>query len=221
MRATSPDISLSRADAPPTEVMRREVKQRRVRMDAEREQARGFGLRGPDFAWLLDQGIPGKLSAWRSVGGFDLILRDSVVFGRKQRFEFARLVRDAKSDRVAAYTLLARDTAGAPLDVVAWHPRTGRVATWLGRTGLLGLEYPCPGTGKDPLVVYRNPAAWLADERRGVVVVDEQLARMDLLEAGSILAADIPHGTALQVMLSKVRLPSILVPADAVRKAAA
>lgn len=189
--------------------------------DAEMEHARGSGLRRRDFAWLLAQGIPGRISAWRRAGGFDLILRDSVVFGRKPRFEFARLLRGAEGDPVAAYTLLARDADGAPLDVVAWHPRTGRLATWLGRAGLLGLDHRCAGTAQDPLVVYPDPATWLADERRGVVVVDERLARTDLLEAGSIMAADIAHGTALEAMLSKVRLPSILVPADAVRKVAA
>lgn len=199
----------------------RRIERRRRRTDAEMEHARGSGLRGADFAWLLAQGIPGKISAWRCAGGFDLLLRDSVVFGRGQRFEFARFLRDPEEDRVAAYTLLARDAGGAALDVVAWHPRTGRLATWLGRAGLLGLEHPCPGTAEDPLIVYRDPAAWLEDQRRGVVVVDERLARAELLDAGTIMAADIAHGTALEAMLSKVRLPSILVPAEVVRKVAA
>jgi hypothetical protein len=126
-------------------------------LDAEREQARGSGLRRMDFAWLLDQGVPGRLTAWASPGGFDLLMRDAVVFGRGRRFEFARLMRDAELDRVVAYTLLVRDAAGAAIDVAAWHPRTGRLATWLGRTGLLGLDFPCPATADDPLVVYSDP----------------------------------------------------------------
>lgn len=206
-----------------TGLVGRRIERHRRRTDAEMEHARGSGLRGPDFAWLLAQGIPGKISAWRCAGGFDLILRDSIVFGRGNRFEFARFIRDPDDDRVAAYTLLARDTGGAPLDVVAWHPRTGRVATWLGRAGLLGLEHPCPGTTDDPLVVYREPAAWLADERRGVVVIDERLARADLLDVGSIMAADIAHGEMIEAMLRKVRLPQIRVPSlshETARKAA-
>lgn len=190
-------------------------------LDAEREQARGSGLRRMDFAWLLEQGIPGRLTAWASPGGFDLILRDAVVFGRGRRFEFARLMRDAELDRVVAYTLLVRDAGGAAIDVAAWHPRTGRIATWLGRTGLLGLDYPCPATADDPLVVYSDPRAWLADERRGVVIVDERLARPELLDAGSIQAADIAHGNKLKAMLERVRLPRIVVPASTVGRIAA
>lgn len=196
-----------------TGLVGRRIERDRRRTDAEMEHARGCGLRGPDFAWLLAQGIPGKSSAWHCAADFDLILRDSVVFGRGHRFEFARFIRDPDDDRLPAYTLLARDTGGAPLDVVAWHPRTGHVATWLGRAGLLGLEHPCPGTTEDPLVVYRDPAAWLADKRRGVVVVNERLARAELLNVGSILAADIAHGEALEAMLSKVHLPRIVLAA--------
>ncbi|KQP11180.1 hypothetical protein ASF28_09045 [Methylobacterium sp. Leaf99] len=189
--------------------------------DPELQHARGSGLRGIDFAWLLDQDVPGRLSAWPAATGFDLILRDVVLFGRGGRFEFARNLRDPGAERVVAYTLLARDAAGSPLDVVAWHPKTTRVATWLGQAGLLGAEYPCPATADDPLLIYPDPAAWMADGRRGVVVVDERLGRADLLLAGSIRAGDIDHGTKLKAMLSKVRLPSILVPAATVPMAAA
>jgi hypothetical protein len=190
-------------------------------LDAEREQARGSGLRKLDFAWLLDNDVPGHLTAWRSEGGFDLLLRDAVVFGRGRRFEFARHLRDPELERVVAYTIVARDAGGAPVDVVAWHPRTRRVATWLGRTGLLGSDFPCPATSADPLVVYPDPLAWLADGRRGVVVVDERLARAELLEAGSIQASDIAHGTKLKALLERVRLPRIVVPSTSVRQVAA
>lgn len=87
------------------------------------------------------------------------------------------------------------------------------MATWLGRTGLLGLEHPCPATADNPLIVFPDIASWLAGQRRGVVIVDEALARPELLEAGAILATDIEHGEALEAMLREVRLPRILVPA--------
>lgn len=191
------------------------------RFNPEWEQARGAGLRRADFAWLLSQDVPGRLTAWASAGVFDVLLRDAVSFRRGRRFEFARYLRGEDDERVAAYTLLARDEDGAAVDVIAWHPRTGRMASWLGRTGLLGLDYPCPATREDPLVVYPDPLVWLADGRRGVVVVDERLARPALLEAGTIRAFDIAHGEKLKAMLEQVRLPRILVPAASVRSIAA
>ncbi|TXN38972.1 hypothetical protein FV232_00975 [Methylobacterium sp. WL30] len=190
-------------------------------VDPEREQVRGSPLRAVDLDWLRGQGLTGCLTAWGPAHRFDVLLRDRVAFMRGRRFEFLRHLQGEDVERVVAYTLLARDAGGAPLDVVAWHPRTGRVATWLGRTGLLGLEHPCPATADDPLIVFPDPLTWLAGSRRGVVVVDERLARPDLLEAGSIQAADIAHGAKLKAMLERVRLPRITVPTSSIRSVAA
>lgn len=189
--------------------------------DPEREQVRGTALRALDLDWLRSQGVAGCITAWGPGHRFDVLLRDGVAFRRGRRFEFLRHMQGEDVERVVAYTLLARDAGGAPLDVVAWHPRTGRVATWLGRTGLLGLEHACPATTDDPLIVFPDPLTWLAGRRRGVVVVDERLARPELLEAGSIQAADIAHGAKLKAMLERVRLPRITVPASSIRSVAA
>ncbi|KQO94629.1 hypothetical protein ASF32_19140 [Methylobacterium sp. Leaf91] len=149
------------------------------------------------------------------------MLRHAVVFRRGSRFEFARDLQGEDVEPVAAFTLLACDLLGALLDIVAWHPRTGRLATWLGRTGLLGLDDPCPATREDPLRVFADVSAWLAAGRRGVVVVDERLARPVLLDTAAIQAMDIAQAEAIEAMLRQVRLPSILVPAFPHERAAA
>ena len=156
-----------------------------------------------------------------SRGVFEPLLRHAIVFRRGPRFEFVRNLRGDPVEPVAAYTILARDAGGAPIDVVAWHPRTGRLATWLGRVGLLGADYPCPATKTDPLCVFPSPTEWLASGRRGVVIVDERLARPELLDAGTIQAFDIEHGTKLKAMLERVTLPGIVVPAASIGRVAA
>lgn len=185
----------------------------RWRDDPRLAQSRGRGLRRADFEGLRALGIPGRLTAWPSPSGADIILRDAVVFRRSARFSFARDLQGEDVEPVTAYTVVARDRLGAPLDVVAWHPRTGRLASWLGRAGLIGEDFPSPATADDPLIVYPDLGAWLAADRRGVVVVHDRLARPALLEAGVVQAADIAHGEALQAMLREVKLPRIVVPA--------
>ncbi|MGV7034871.1 hypothetical protein [Methylobacterium symbioticum] len=192
----------------------------RRHLDPERAHWRGRELRDVDFDALRRAGVPGATVNWVR-GDFEPLLRTLIVFRRGARFDYAVDIRDADAKRLAAYTILARDPDGAPLDVVAWHPRSARVATWLGTTGLLGLDHPCGATAQDPLIVFPEPASWLASGRAGVVVVNERLARPELLAAGSIQAANVAHGEALETMLSKVRLPRIVVPAFAHERAAA
>ncbi|GJE41285.1 hypothetical protein [Methylobacterium soli] len=192
----------------------------RRHLDPETAFWRGRPLRDGDFDWLRRQGVPGPVVNW-SRGNFEPLLRAAVVFRRGRRFDFARDLRGDEIEPVAAYTLLARDLDGTPLDVVAWHPRSERVAVWSGQTGLLGLDHPTAATADDPLVVFPDLPAWLAGERRGVVVIDERLARPVLLDAGTVQAAGIEHGEALEAMLREVRLPRIVVPAFESERAAA
>ena len=172
----------------------------------------GRPLRDADFDGLRARGVPLPSVNWRR-GEFDPLLRHAVVFRRGNRFDFVRHLQGEDVDPVGAFTILACDRWGAPIDVVAWHPRTSRLATWLGRTGLLGEDDPCPATREDPLRVFADVGAWLAAGRRGVVVVDERLARPVLLDAAAIQAMDIAQAEAIEAMLRQVRLPSILVPA--------
>jgi len=188
--------------------------------DPEEAHWRGRPLRPVDMDGLRDHGVPGPRVNW-CLGAFEPLLRQAIVFRRGPRFEFVRNLRGDPVEPVAAYTLLARDVGGAPIDVVGWHPRSGRLATWLGRIGLLGIDYPCPATKADPLCVFSKPTEWLAAGRRGVVVVDERLARAELLEAGTIQATDIEHGTKLKAMLERVTLPGIVVPAASIGQVAA
>lgn len=104
------------------------------------------------------------------------------------------------------------------VDLVAWHPKTGRIASLERRAGWLGGPAPKPDA---PLVVFSDPLPWLAACRAGVVVVHENLARPFLLAQPAIQAADVAHGEKLQTMLRKVRLPRIVVPSETIQRVAA
>ncbi|SEO42254.1 hypothetical protein SAMN04487843_101339 [Methylobacterium sp. ap11] len=190
------------------------------RVDPEREQARGAALRRSDFARFRHMGLEGAHLACGRYGA-DILLRDVVVFEKRQRFRFARDDNGPGTGAEPAYTIPARDIDGEVVDVVAWHPPTGRLSSWLGRVGLLGEDSLWRPLGSDePLLVHRDPFAWLKASWRGVVVVHPGLARAALLEAGTLLTTDLAHAETINALLRRQRLPRILVKTPAVGVAA-
>lgn len=184
------------------------------------EHAKGLPLRRSDFAWFRSQGLGGEHLACARYG-CDLLLRDLVVFGRRQRFTFARHDGGDGPGTAQAYTLVARTIDGTPADVIAWDRETGRLASWLGRVGMLGEDSLWrPLHPEEPLLVHRDPLGWLKAGWRGVVVVHEAAARPALLQAGTLLTADFAHGEAVEAMLRRVRLPRILIEAPDLEDAA-
>jgi hypothetical protein len=55
------------------------------------------------------------------------------------RFEFAD-GREAQGDAVCVFVFAARDGFDETIDLVAWEPKSGRVASWLGLANVLGGE---------------------------------------------------------------------------------
>jgi len=96
------------------------------------------------------------------------------------------------------------------IDCVAWQPRSGRIATHLGVSALLGegqIGRCGIGTHGRALPVWRDPVGWLKAERCGVVIVDDTRAGHRL--AGLTLQAeDELHRRELQMRL---RLPSPVI----------
>jgi hypothetical protein len=98
------------------------------------------------------------------------------------------------------------------LDLVAWSPRAGQIATRLGAAFALGGEQVGVdglGTTGLPIPVHRTPLAWLRAGRHGIVIADCDLAAMAL--RGLILEAeDEPHRRALLTRLT-VPPPTIVL----------
>lgn len=145
------------------------------------------------------------------------VRRARVQFLPRGRFVFAWEDRCELAESVPALIIPALDGRSF-VDLVAWHPKTGRLASLERRVGwLAGQEREADA----PLVVFTDPLGWLAAWRCGVVIVHEAMAVPFLREQDLLQVADVSHGEALQAMLSKVRLPRIVVPASTLTRAAA
>jgi hypothetical protein len=96
------------------------------------------------------------------------------------------------------------------VDIAAWHPSTGRIATRLGVGACLGLSAVEDGYGSAsrPLPVWRDPMGWLLAHRCGIVIVDWERAAH--LLAGAVLQPeDEAHSTELTRRLRM--LPPVIV----------
>jgi hypothetical protein len=91
--------------------------------------------------------------------------------------------------------VVARDQTGDADDLVAFD-LNGRFGSWLG-VPVLGLENAHAPRLSDALPVFPNPIGWIANYRRGVVVVDHNRARHYLENAGPFVVSDADQGRAL------------------------
>ena len=129
-------------------------------------------------------------------------------------FDFAD---EADGTPVDAMIFLARDEEGEPADVVAWEPRSKRLAAWYGAVSLLGMENVF-GPRLDlhnALEVFRDPVRWLGTERQGVVVIHPQAAPI-LRRAEPLKVNNSAFGRRLANLINP-KPPRILVPSAEVR----
>jgi hypothetical protein len=140
------------------------------------EHRQGSAPDAATFALLRERGVPLPALVRSAAGALDPVVSDTVVFLDGGTFEFARHARGGEAER--ALLIPARDTLDDLSDIVAWSPETGRITSWLGRARLLGEEQLAGFRLDDDaaLTVHADLFAWLADMRRGVVVVDPRRA---------------------------------------------
>ena len=66
------------------------------------------------------------------------------------------------------------------IDLIAWQPRTGQLASWRGQAFCLGdvddIFNPATYFAGDALRVHETPLQWLLAERDGIVIVRPDLA---------------------------------------------
>jgi hypothetical protein len=115
---------------------------------------------------------------------------DRVVFN-DEYFEFAD-EDDDRGERV--FTMGVISTNGLN-DVVAWHPSSGRLATWLGLGFALGEFQISDHVDNDSagLPVFRSPMGWLCAGCQGIVVVRKTFAHIVLKKVPLLLAEDKNH----------------------------
>ncbi|MCG8561116.1 MAG: hypothetical protein MI824_15065 [Hyphomicrobiales bacterium] len=77
-----------------------------------------------------------------------------------------------------AITILV-DDEGEPIDIAAWWPRTGKVASCLGTAFAIGqgaILNPATYFSGGALHVHEGPLDWLRGGRRGIVILRPELA---------------------------------------------
>ena len=184
-------------------------------VDLIAEQQRG---RIPSVAWFTANQVNGLALAKSPWGYDDFFLCDDVVFLDRSSFEFARYMEGDDEKHESAYTIIARDILGDPIDIVAWDPASGRLATWRNRASILGEDQLNAPRLADGLPVFETPLQWLQQRRLGVVVIDAERAAPKLREAAPLLVTGYECGMALRAIL-KVKAPQILLPSTAPEEA--
>ena len=172
-------------------------------------------VRWSEFDRFLKSGVPARALVYPELPARARV----VLFPDRPLFDFAD---DMGGDGAApAFVFVARDEFGDACDLVAWAPSEARVAAWLGRASMLGLESLwAPRIMYDgALVVHETPREWLRSERQGVVVVEPRRAAPLLREAEHLCASTAEHGFYLQSLLA-LRPPRIVVPKASLRRAA-
>jgi hypothetical protein len=152
----------------------------------------------------------------------DILARAQIEFAEQlPLFEFV----DAKAEGLAsaswAMIFIARDGFGEISDLVAWSPKSGRLAAWLGAACLLGGEniFLPRLNPVGALIVHRSPLEWLQAGRKGVVIVDD-IAAGDLLSlTGPLEVRDRGYGAHLRRALARPAPRIVIAPPSLARAA--
>ena len=163
-------------------------------------------LNGSHLAWFRRHGITA------SQIGRVYMLRDKVVFLSSTAFEFLRYCPSGDEETVEAYIFMAGDSSHHWVDLVAWHPKTKRLASLMGRVAMLGEEHALAPRLSEGLRVHRDPLPWIRDGGRGVVLIEPRMACALLRDAGPLVVEKVAEAAALHEALSDMPVPTILVP---------
>ena len=179
-----------------------------VGLDVEERFDRLPSLRWSEFERFLKSGVPARALVYPELPARARV----VLFPDRPLFDFADDVGD--DGAAPAFVFVARDEFGDACDLVAWAPGEARVAAWLGRASMLGLEcLRAPRIVYDgALPVCETPLEWLRAERRAVVILDATRARWSFFRT-SLIVSDVAFGCRVREAL-RWPAPQIFVEAQ-------
>jgi hypothetical protein len=134
-----------------------------------------------ELRWLRGQGVSraALLYPW-PIGATNV-----TFYGNT--FEF-----DSHGERVLTFLVEDIDV----VDIAAWQPRTGKLATWLAAGFAIGQEAifnPATYFAGGALRVYETPVQWLQAEREGIVIVRPNVAHAYLPNCQRLVCSDAAH----------------------------
>jgi len=138
-----------------------------------------------EVRWLLRQGVSDD-ALWPISGA-------TVCFDRGA----------FKLDNTGERALTFRaENYGELIDLIAWQPRTGKLASWRGQAFCLGdldsVFNPATYFAGDTLHVYETPLQWLLAERVGIVIVRPDLAHAYLANCQRLVCSDAGHARQVE-----------------------
>jgi hypothetical protein len=169
---------------------------------------RGWGFPTDDeLLWLLDQGID-ENALWPLSG--------AIVHFDAGRFEL-------NNDGQRALIFRAEDRAEV-IDLIAWQPRIGALASWRGQAFCLGdvdnIFNPATYFAGDALRVHATPLDWLLANRDGIVIVRPDLAPAYLAHCRRIRCSSKAHALQVEKWV-RPRKPSAEILVEVEERAAA
>ena len=142
-----------------------------------------------DLEWLFTRGVPPDAMAepWP-------IRSARVMFDGLKGFDF-------NCDGEPAIIFKAEDR-GEELDLVAWEPGTGKLASWHGNTFCLGdldqINNPATYFMEGALRIHAGPLDWLRANREGIVILRRDLAHAHLRFCPRIVCDDLAHAERVE-----------------------
>ena len=170
---------------------------------------RSWGFPNDDeLRWLIDEGV--------SDGALWPISGATVHFDRGT-FEI-----DDTGERALTFRAEER---GEVIDLIAWQPLTGKLASWRGQAFCLGdlddVFNPATYFGGDSLLVHETPLQWLQAAREGIVILRQDLVHAYLADRQRIVCSDAAHARQIERWLEPPKPKvEILVEVSAERAAA-
>lgn len=164
------------------------------------DPAEGSPLDGPSLRWLMEQGIPPMAIAtpW-AVTACGVYLNANGTY------------QPASTAGLGEFALVFGVIDQGLIDLVAWQPKTGRLASRLGVAWAVGqgqVERCSLGSTGPAVPIFRSPIGWLRAGRRGAVIVNWRAAA-SVLAGLTIQPEDADHARELGVRL-QLRRPRFL-----------
>ena len=155
-----------------------------------------------ETAWLVKRGV-----SFKALMGNWPIGAAKVNFDGKGHFDLCE-----GGER--AFTFVAFN-AGDPIDIIAWRPRMGQIASYTGAATFLGDQDDAvnPATWLDgnDLLIHATPLEWLRHEREGLVIVNFKTAGAYLRNAKSVYCADIETAKKLRTAVRAASKPTLKI----------
>jgi hypothetical protein len=155
-------------------------------------QRRWGALSEEQGAWLVKQGVPPEaLLDPTPVGAANVCFHDDGTFA-------------ASASGTAVLTFRVADVDAVDIDLAAWSPRTGELASWYGRAFALGEDQifnPASFFAGAALRIHEDPLAWLCAGREGICIIKPEVTYAMMRHVPRVTFADFDFAKTFETWI--------------------